>query len=497
MRKNVWNFTLTSMAHKAARSRFFRCLICLLLICSMVLNLSPLRTKATVVGATVVAGTTAAGITGILFSMAMGVVFVDITADLIQAAGKSLTTHLQEYYADDEETTTTTLTPWLEGLEYTFGGSGDDGTGNGDDDNKMQLIPAEILGGLIDWAKRLINGGIEVEEEVEIVEGFASYNGHILPDYRSSSTFRNYMTEFPDSNCLVYLYNETYYFLMGNFDTITDFDIEGFTLSCGNGSVVTGRIAKMSLSGGFYNHGSFGGDLTCSYYSPIIWSNLIHGDLVTSETQTTIIPPDTYVGDIPVKVQDDTFQEDDLQLPYDDDQNSPYFDYSKIFTSDDYVSDLKSIEQQLYDGDITYEEYLEEIIGNDDKTETDPDTDTDTDTDTDSGNDDGNGDSSDSSGGTNLVDPPALDSGYVPHTLNLRDIFPFCIPFDIYAFFAVMAAEPEAPQFHWEIQDPAGNIYPIDIDLSSWDSVAAFFRRLQLLLFITGLAAATRKFIKW
>lgn len=92
---------------------------------------------------------------------------------------------------------------------------------------------------------------------------------------------------------------------------------------------------------------------------------------------------------------------------------------------------------------------------------------------------------------------PNVPSDIAAWTFDLKDFFPFCIPFDLYDFFSVLDATPEAPQFHWELQDLSGRVYPIDIDLSAWDDLASFFRKLQLFLFITGLAAASRKFIKW
>ena len=109
------------------------------------------------------------------------------------------------------------------------------------------------------------------------------------------------------------------------------------------------------------------------------------------------------------------------------------------------------------------------------KTETDTETDTDTDKD----------------------QPVVSPSVVAPFLVDLKDFFPFCIPFDLYEFFKLLCAEPEAPVFHWEITDLSGETYPIDIDLSSWDTFAAFFRYLQLFVFIIGLAMASRKFIKW
>lgn len=80
---------------------------------------------------------------------------------------------------------------------------------------------------------------------------------------------------------------------------------------------------------------------------------------------------------------------------------------------------------------------------------------------------------------------------------DLSKFFPFCIPFDLYDFFTLLNADPVAPVLSWEIQDLSGQTYALSVDLSEWDSVAQLFRRLQLFLFICGLAAASRKYIKW
>ena len=81
--------------------------------------------------------------------------------------------------------------------------------------------------------------------------------------------------------------------------------------------------------------------------------------------------------------------------------------------------------------------------------------------------------------------------------VDLTSFFPFCIPFDLYEFIRILCAEPEAPVFHWEVQDLSGNVYAVDVDLSPWNSHAQLFRDAQCLLFIIGLLMLTRKFIKW
>ena len=109
--------------------------------------------------------------------------------------------------------------------------------------------------------------------------------------------------------------------------------------------------------------------------------------------------------------------------------------------------------------------------------------------------------------GTNPdVDPnPGTNSGsssWTPpsdmgkFTLDLKQYFPFCIPFDLYAFFTCLNAEPVAPVIEWIIPLPGGKTYPFEIDLSAFDSVAQILRRMQLLLFCVGLAFKTRDLIK-
>lgn len=82
-------------------------------------------------------------------------------------------------------------------------------------------------------------------------------------------------------------------------------------------------------------------------------------------------------------------------------------------------------------------------------------------------------------------------------TPGLQDVFPFCIPFDIYAFFECMAAEPEAPAFTWRFYIPGICDEEIEIDLAAFDSAARILRTMELLLFIVGLAFVTRdKFLR-
>lgn len=83
----------------------------------------------------------------------------------------------------------------------------------------------------------------------------------------------------------------------------------------------------------------------------------------------------------------------------------------------------------------------------------------------------------------------------VPMTFDLSKLFPFCIPFDIIDFLAVLSAPPEAPCFVWPIQYPTASgmeTYELEIDLSQFDEVAELLRTMETLVFIIGLAGITR-----
>lgn len=188
------------------------------------------------------------------------------------------------------------------------------------------------------------------------------------------------------------------------------------------------------------------------------------------------ISPSVFLGG----VQDALNNGHDIQ-----DIDIPDIEYGNIITEDQtLVEALTQLQTELANGTKTWQEYVDLMTNGNGININIP---------------NGNGTSTkypiNDGGVSSTPVPPTADVG--TFMLDLRDFFPFCIPFDLYKFFSLLCAEPEAPVFHWEIRDLSGNVYPIDVDLSSWDGFAAVFRHLQLLVFIIGLAMASRKFIKW
>lgn len=83
-------------------------------------------------------------------------------------------------------------------------------------------------------------------------------------------------------------------------------------------------------------------------------------------------------------------------------------------------------------------------------------------------------------------------------TFDLRELFPFCIPFDIYHLLQKFDGYPAAP--HVQIPFVISSIgfsYTLDLDFSAWDPVAGAMRTVELIVYALGLAWATSKVIKW
>lgn len=99
----------------------------------------------------------------------------------------------------------------------------------------------------------------------------------------------------------------------------------------------------------------------------------------------------------------------------------------------------------------------------------------------------------DSGGSSGSASSPSFDDMKLP---GLKDFFPFCIPFDLYAMMQALCADPVAPSFTFATSF-LGHVYTVDIDLSAWNDVATVVRYMVVAIYIVALAVATRKFIKW
>ena len=96
--------------------------------------------------------------------------------------------------------------------------------------------------------------------------------------------------------------------------------------------------------------------------------------------------------------------------------------------------------------------------------------------------------------GPDGIDLPDIDIPSLPIG-NLSEKFPFSIPWDLVAFYAMLDAEPQAPRFNGTM-DLTLVQWNYDIDLAPFDSAAELCRKLQFGLFVVGLIVASRSIIR-
>lgn len=104
---------------------------------------------------------------------------------------------------------------------------------------------------------------------------------------------------------------------------------------------------------------------------------------------------------------------------------------------------------------------------------------------------------------SSVVDKP-IDKPITDETINkfkpsisLIDIFPFCIPFDVIKGFQLLNAPPTDPKWTWTIDIGYFEPWNFEINLMPYNGIFIFIRWFIQVLWCIGLAASTRKFIKW
>lgn len=81
---------------------------------------------------------------------------------------------------------------------------------------------------------------------------------------------------------------------------------------------------------------------------------------------------------------------------------------------------------------------------------------------------------------------------------GIAQVFPFCIPWDVKYILDMFTTDQDAlaPHFEWNFESTIfGDLGTIVIDLSEFDSVAAFARKLEFMLFALALVIGTKSLI--
>lgn len=302
-----------------------------------------------------ITATTAAGIAATLFSMAMGVVFVDMTLDAVNHMGESLKSSALSLYGEESTTYSNFLT-WIDGL-----------TIEKDSISPVLSIDEEFRPIVQHWGAQLMKGeGVEVEGEAA-PDGYAYYNGYCLPTVIDIST-RPYHLIFYGSDGLYYDVQSATPVKI--YDLSTDYYINSIFSEKTSTTSTSAYLYYLSSSQSWYVDNSWGDYSSFNIWKysnrgsyTLIWANhdIIgsSGSVVFSASpdpltqEKTIVYPSTYVGDMPLKIQQGEADEEDIPVPNE-------IDYSKIFEGQtDAVEALNNVATQLADGIMTYDDYLE------------------------------------------------------------------------------------------------------------------------------------------
>ena len=337
--------------------RIARALICLVLVCALVVNISPIKTEAIVAEA--VATYLGYGIVAALVLGTAGFVISPTGQDQLESLGHAFQTSMYQWGTSAEK---------LEEVEEFFAGLTlyNGGTGSGDDDDDIDhrfKIPESIRRGVAAFtAAAILAGSLVVPDKLnEAPHGYIFYGEHCLPTGPGPTESLPYA-------CIVYLPgSESFRFYCGpNPFYIRQIYGGPYYMYPGGASFTTYFLD--SATSVEWSVTNFDKSYAAVVNNEIIWSNhdivdeddrslvVFEGSAATNVKFETVFP-EIYVGDIPDKVKDGSLTEENLELPMWE------IDYTKLaIANPDLAVAVTDLLQNVASGSITYEDYLNEFV---------------------------------------------------------------------------------------------------------------------------------------
>lgn len=476
--------------------RIFRVVVCFLLICCLVINISPIRAKAVepvtmvmVSAATVIASV----MIGIGVMMGQNREAFDQVVQMVQGSNA-----MKDFIQQDE--TKGDVIPL-----YRSPGNG--GVGSG----ALSLL---VAGALIEAIRQVLFEEKIVAEDNSL-DGFLSYNGHVLPVVPSYSSYpyeiilwnRNTSTYFFSYSAKIFKYGDAWvtpYIYTSSKSSGADFSLDG--------SSWVQIKSYSSQSSRQYNLSAYDDDI---YDYQFVWSSFDlcfdNGDVWFYATEP--ISASSIAVSEGLSAGEIAPQEQELSEGYSDWVAGSQWDVNNsqwwpIAVAPTYEETVTFPQVQVQKGEGTLKE---EDLG--ENTDPEPDTDQVTASGL-KGWIDGLKDRMTlllqplSLTVSNILDavtaiPEAIvspikdfftPSGNVEaYALDLKLLFPFCIPFDLFNLLKALQADPVAPHFEFELDFAMLGRFPVSVDFSEWNDLASLLRTLEMGLFIVGLAVGTRK----
>ena len=336
--------------------RIARMLVCLVLVCALVVNISPIKAEAVVAEA--VATYVGYGIVAALVLGTAGFVISPTGQDQLEDLGHAFQTYMYQWGTSAEK---------LDEVEEFFTGltlyNGSTGGGDDDDDDLDHIfkIPEAIRRGIaaLTAGAILANSLVVPDKLNEAPEGYAYYNGVLLPefyyaDYPYYVIARNETTGeinlmFSKADNMIYGPDRNFYFSTSAY--FARFILIDGSLQRESGPVNIGpsNCIYKDFTLLFSNFDIY----TCKLSSYSVPTDLVMAGMEPTSYATAFVEPDLYVGDIPDKVKDGTLTEENLELPLYE------FDYTSLAASNPDLSlATTALLQSVANGSITYDDYL-------------------------------------------------------------------------------------------------------------------------------------------
>lgn len=338
-------------------------LICLLLVCCMIVDVSPIKAEA-FAAELVVTGVAAAGAIGLLYlAMAGGAVYVPEGLSTFNAVGTAFQEYMYQWGSTAEQ---------LEEMDEFFGGlTLYGGSPDGDDGEDIDRFVRPL-----DWIRRgaalftaaaiLAECAIVEQKEVPAATGWTYYGDTLLP---TAPTY----SECPYTIC--YFDDDTYYF--HHSSSPLRLKPSNSYLYATKSCSVCKDYVKVSTVNSWnessnYSHSSIStissGKVASYYCTEILWSNydiysytdgsLLHSagsDPCTSFVKEVEVVPDSYVTDTKEQLANAIISANDLIVPD--------INYANLIGSDGSVlTGIQDVLRRLNEGIITHEEFMEIVV---------------------------------------------------------------------------------------------------------------------------------------
>lgn len=336
---------------------FIRVFVCIVLVCILLFNSSPLRAQALEPVSTAIG----IGLVACLLLGTAGIVFNPTSNAQIEAIGNSMQTYLYQWGTSAEKLDD--VDEFFGGLTLYDGSPDDDGDDDTPHERQFKILDA-VKTGLAAWLVAIASGSFQIEEEGEVApDSSLYYNSNLFPNIENVP---HYSKTGPYHIIVEYPYGSTTYLVLSNYQySVSDGHLKECKIDspkCYQYVLADNSWVFLSSSNGYaFSNYKIDGDANSVDSLQVLWTNfdlcdgsanVLFPSSDPADSLTTVVEPSIYVGDIPEGIKDGSITADNLELP-------DLIDYSCLAGADaGLVSGVTGLLQNVSNGTTTYDDYL-------------------------------------------------------------------------------------------------------------------------------------------